>query len=341
MHINTQKARKYIVGFLIIFTVFNVWLYNIEYKRYVDKAPSLLKPARENFVNAVMFHTYYTFFVKTLRIDFQNPVLLPFKAPRDYFYHQGLALLPKNDAESALWFDFFEVRLYNYSCRASYGSMAETYGYDFAKNFTDEVYKNIEKLTFMKLIDTSNKELGGSALESYLDMIDLYVYDAHLSPRGVLFTDEYINEISKNKTINKRLMNLYIWEKAVLNRYKNTDFEQYEKVMSDTRGWYSPYINFWDRQLVLSSFILFYKISNKTFDCAKDIEYINNISSAHQKLLESASRFAIREKQMSMLNMEIDYLAINGITENKIVNEVSNPFKFSIECLNFKKGVEK
>lgn len=334
MQIDKQKIKKNVGIFLVIFLFLNAWMYNIEYKRYVSNAPTLLKPAREKFANALIFHMYYTFFVKTLRIDFQNPVLWPLKAPRDFFYHEGLALLPHNDAESALWFDFFEVRLYNYSCRAAYGSMAETYGYDFAKVFTERVYENIEILTTNTLLDPSSKELGDSALESYLDMIDVYLYDSHLSPQGVLFTDEYMHDISKSKEKNERFIKLYQWEKIVLNRYKQTNLPQYQKVMNEARGWYSPYVNYWDRQLILPSFILFYKISNEEFDCIKDAQYLEAISLARHKLLEAAHRFSIGERQLAMLNMEISYLNIDNRKDyNPIFDPGTNPLNLSINCI--------
>jgi len=112
--IKNNNLKKYITYFLIIFIAINSYIYISLYKENVSNASKNFIDSRISMTNATMFHLYYVFFIKA-GIDFQNKILAIFLIPRDYFYEKGLSELPKDDAESAIWFETFKVRPYDYS----------------------------------------------------------------------------------------------------------------------------------------------------------------------------------------------------------------------------------
>ncbi|DAB32007.1 MAG TPA: hypothetical protein CFH79_06050 [Sulfurospirillum sp. UBA11407] len=339
--IKRKKVKKYLFIFFVGFILLNSFIYWVEYRRYVLLAPSSLQEARKEFTKAIIPHMYYTFLVKTVRIDFQNQLLAPLKKIRNYFYHKGLEKLPPNEAEGALWFDLFEARLYNYSVRASYGSMAKHYGVHFAKDFIDKVYANIELLSKYPLADDSISELGGSVVETYLDLINIYVADFHLNLDGYTLSNENMKMISTNTQFHQRFVTLYEWEKEFLAYHKEHHPMQYASVMSTQKGWYSPYIKYYDKMYLTSSFILFYKIHNNHFSCDADKEYWESIEEAKQKILDFSQTYAVPTKSLETFKRQIAYLQIDNLSNANEQNSTStNPLKLTINC-NYKTNKEK
>lgn len=340
-HALRRRIKRYLLVFFIGFILLNSLIYWVEYRRYVISAPSSLQEARKEFTKAMIPHIYYTFLVKTVRIDFQNPLLASLKKIRNYFYHKGLEKLPPNEAEGALWFDLFEARLYNYSVRAGYGSIAKHYGVHFAKDFIDKVYANIELLSTYPLADDSISELGGSVVETYLDLITIYVSDAHINPKGYMFNTVNMNKISTDEQLYQRFVTLYEWEKGFLAYHKEHHPMQYAGVMSTQKGWYSPYIHHHDTLHTLSSFILFYKIHNNLFSCDTDKQYWESMEDAKQKILDFSQNYAVPTKSLETFKRKMDYLHIDNLsTVNKQNSTSTNPLKSAINC-NYKTNKEK
>jgi len=340
-YILPQRIKTYLLVFIVGFILLNSLIYWVEYRRYVISAPLSLQEARKEFTKAIIPHIYYTFLVKTVRIDFQNPLLSPIKALRNYFYHKGLEKLPPNEAEGALWFDIFEARLYNYSVRASYGSMAKHYGIHFASYFIDDVYANIELLSKFPLADDSISELGGSVIETYLDLINIYVADFHLNPKGYIFNTVNMNKISTDEQLYQRFVTLYEWEKQFLAYHKEHHPMQYANVMSTQKGWYSPYIHYNDTLHTLSSFILFYKIHNNLFSCDADKQHWESIEEAKQKILDFSQNYAVSTKSLETFKRQMAYLQIDNLSNTNEQKSIStNPLKSTINC-HYKTNKEK
>ncbi len=333
MHFKVDKKKllKRVSIFIVLFSLFNVWLYNIEYKRYVSQAPKQFVKAREDLVKALMFHMYYTFLVKTVRIDFQNPLLYPLKAPRDFYYHQGINKLPLTEGERAYWFDMFEVRLYNYSVSAKYGSLAQHYSSEFSHKFIDDVYHNLELLSLHKITDKSLYSMD-NMLEVYIDLMSIFVFDSHLNPKGYIFSVKNLNNVSSNKKLHNRYLNLYEWQESFLSKYKHEHREQYNQALNPSRGWYSAYRNHNESLFFMSSWILFYKVKNKEFDCDADLIFFNSAEESKQKLLKLLEFYPKDSKQKSVLQREINYLYIPNMEENLSIYQVNNPLGLSVNC---------
>ncbi|EIF51992.1 hypothetical protein [Sulfurovum sp. AR] len=328
-----KQIKKYFYMFLTIFILLNVVVYTNVYTRYVSHAPMNLKEARTDLVNATMFHVYYTFFVKTVRIDFLNPILYPLKAPRDHFYHKGINKIPDNEAERAIWFDMFEVRPYNFSVRARYGSMARIYGKEVSKNFIDKVYENIKLLSLYELSDKNTPDISEDILEVYIDLIHLYIYDFHLHPKGFLFNKENMEKVSTDFNLYQRFENIYKWQNSLVEHYAKEHKNQYKRVLDPNKGWYSPYRNLIDNKFILSSFILFYKVNNKLFDCAKDKKYLVDQEEGirkYKKLLKAHSK---KSKQKQVTSRMVSYLIMpNSLdTKNSHLN-FENTLGLTVTC---------
>lgn len=328
-----KKVKKYLYMFLTIFILLNAVMYTSLYKRYVSHAPMNLKEARKDIVNAAMFHTYYTFFVKTVRIDFLNPVLYTLKAPRDYFYHKGINKLPDNEAERAIWFDMFEVRPYNFSVRARYGSMVQIYGKEFAKNFIDKVYENIKRFSLYKLSDKNTPDISEDVLEVYIDLIHLYIYDFHLHTKGFLFNKENMEKVSTDFNLYQRFDNIYKWQNSLVEHYAKEHRSQYNRVLDPNKGWYSPYRNLTDNKFIISSFILFYKVNNEIFDCAKDKKYLIDQEEGIKKYKKLLKAYPKKSQQKQVTSRKVSYLLMPNSLDTKNAHlKFENVLGLTVTC---------
>jgi len=331
--VNKKKLLKRTAIFVLLFSLFNIWLYSIHYKSYLSKAPSELTEARKEFVNALMFHTYYTFLVKTVRIDFQNPMLYPLKVSRDYFYHRGMSKLPVKEAEKAYWFSLFEANLYMYSVRASYGSLARHYDKEFANEFIESVYENIKIISLYELSDTETEGISTEMLEIYIQLLTIYVSDSHLNPKGYIYNIENLNNVSSNKKLHERYLKIYTWQKSFLSKFRENNSPQYDMLLNPSRGWYSAYRNYNESLFMLSSWILFYKVNNNVFDCDTDASYFKSVEKTKQALLKLLESYPKGFKQRYVLQRAINYLSIPNSEENSSIFEMKNPLGLTVNCV--------
>ena len=330
-----KNIKKLLLSVVLIFILINTWLYSVEYKRYVSQAPDNLKEARKDYVAAMMFQFYYVFFVNTIRIDFQNPILYPLKAPRDYFYHRGLNKLPRKEGERALWFNLFEVMPYNFSIKGKYGSMVKHYGVDFTKKFVDNLYKNIEILSLYEVSDKKTKDIYEESFEAYINMVDIYVYEFHLNKNGYLFKDENIKKVATDYNIYKKFENIYQWYNKIAWRYKRESPKLFNSVLNSNNGWYSPYRVYYEDFYIISSFILTYKIHNNIFDCKKDDAFFKTKSWAKKGLDKILKRYSQDTYQWKSTNQMYYYLYITRTNLKKQPKSI-HPLQLKINCNNKK-----
>ncbi|PHR54620.1 MAG: hypothetical protein COA44_12725 [Arcobacter sp.] len=340
MNLNKKKIQRLLSIFLGLFIIANILLYAIEYKRYVSSAPLQLKEARKDIVNAIMFHIYYTFFVKIMRIDFLNPILNPLKIPRDYFYNKGINKLPEHEAERAIWFDMFEVVPYNSSVKGKYGSMARRYGQEFSKDFINKVYENIKLLSLYKVSDKNTPDISEDVLEIYIDLINFYIYDFHLHPKGTLLQIENMHKVSTDSKQYERFLNIYKWEYDLLTYYRSHDARQFKRVMNKSRGWYSAYKNYFDNRYIISSFILFYKIKNDTFNCEPDIKYQVSQRQSIQVYQSLLKAYPKTSKLRKTISRQIFYLFVpNENYDSKQKTKIKNVLDLKINCKQKEKEI--
>lgn len=326
-----KKIKRTFLILLGFFITANIWFYSVEYNRYVSQAPVHLKEARVDYVNTMMFHMYYIFFIKTMRIDFQNPILYPFKVPRDYFYHRGLSKLPKDDAERALWYKLFQYMPYHYSVKGIHGSMAKHYGYEFTKKFVDDLYKNIEIFSLYEVSDKQTKDIYEESLEAYINMISLFVHEFHLNKDGYLFRDENIKKVATDAELYKRFENIYNWHNKVAWRYKKEDPKLFNSVVNIQDGWYSAYSQYYQNIFIVSSFILTYKIHNGIFDCQEDKKYFQSKAQAARGLDKVLKQYPKDSYQFRATNQMYYYLYITKSNRDKQPKSL-HPLQLSINC---------
>lgn len=334
---NTEKKKvkkrywkKTFLILTILFVFLNIWLYKTEYTKYVENAPVELKEARKELTKAYMVHIYYGFLVKTLRIDFQNKLISPIKNFRDYFYHKGLDKLPKDEAERAIWFSLFEKNLYNSSVRGGYGALDKRYGAVFAEKFIDDVYKNIEIFSLYKFRDKQS-DISSSALEDYISLITIYLFDFNINIGKYRYSKEVFDYVSSNEKFHNKLLNIYKWQKLFLEDYKQNHTIQYKKTLTKLRGWYSPYVRNKRDEILLSSFILFYKIRNGIFECEQDKKFLQTIKDSRIELLLFMVKYRVNKRFMRTISRELEYSHIKNDKDNVKIKS-KNFFDLSVSC---------
>ncbi|MCK9336647.1 MAG: hypothetical protein M0P43_02325 [Arcobacteraceae bacterium] len=331
-NISKNFIKKILCIILFIFVGLNIFVYTIEYKHYVANAPQHLKEARKEFLHAYMFHMYYGYTVNYIHLDYQNKILKIFKVPRDFFYKRALIKLPDNEAEKALWFNLFEVLPYNLSVRGKYGSMAKHYGVDFANNFVEQLYNNLHILSTQKIDSSYTKYISRDIIEAYLGMMTIFKSEAHLDLEGFIFGDNNMKKYSTDKDLHDKFVEIYYWQEKFFSFYKDNYPQEYQYLFSEDKGWYSPYITFYDNLLTLSSFILFYKIKNNQFECEKDKKYLHQIDNARSTLLKYATKHNVSNTNIINLKYKISYLSIKNNAKGSLFYTGDNPLKLEINC---------
>ena len=274
-----MKSKKLLkkIGIIIVIGIIiqNSFSFYTEYQNHIFKAPSHLKEANKDYIIAKMFRNYYSFFIKTFRLDLDNVFLYPFYKPMSYFYKRGLNKLGENEALRVMWFHEFELVLYNYSTNGKYSSLAKKYGDKYAKKFINDVYlyiklinKNKKKLNEYKDLGYKN-ELTTGVLDVYLQFVQVYMQEYHLNPRGFTLTKENLIKISKSYDLYMKFRNLEELDKEFILYYKDSHPDEYNIVLNPSRSWYSSYKNYYLNILQYSSFILFYEITSNSFNCSK------------------------------------------------------------------------
>ena len=326
--VNKKKLLKRTAIFVLLFSLFNIWLYNIEYKRYVSQAPKPFVKAREALVNGLMFHIYYTFLVKNVRIDFMNPILYPLKGPRDYFYQKGLDALPVEEGERAFWFDMFEVRPYSYSVKAQYGRLEKSYGVDFSRGFITKLYNNIKTFSLYPITDKETPNVSGHAIEQYIDMVHIFVLELYINKNSPFFRDQKMKMTATDNVLYGQLSEIYYWQKAFLDDYKNKDTEQYNRALNTRKGWFGPYRNHYSDLLRISSMVLFYRTNNHLFDCKTDEQLIQDIQISRailegiiEKYPKTSRQYRTFSKEMVILD-DLNKASLKKIEKNEMCHEM-------------------
>lgn len=334
---NKKLLKKIGIVVLLIIIIQNSFSFYNEYQKHIVNAPIHLREANKDYIVAKMFRNYYSFFIKTFRLDLDNPSLYPFYKPMVYFYKKGLNKLDKSEPLRAMWFHEFELTLYNYSTNGKYGSLAKNYDYKYAKVFIHDVYmylelinKNKEKLNEYKNLGYKN-ELTTGLLDVYLQFVQVYVQDYHLNPRGFTMRKENLEKVSESYDLYMKFKNIEEWDKEFIYYYKESQPNEYNIVLNPSRGWHSSYKNYYLNILQYSSFILFYQIANNKFDCIESRKYIQNINISKELLLDMVNKYQESISNKILLNKIISYLNIRNVgSKDFLISE--NPLKLEINC---------
>jgi len=306
----SKKTIKKTLPWILIFLLINSFLFFTQYKKYTSNAPENVIEARKYFATASMFNIYYTFLVKTMRIDFRHAILFPLKIPKDYFYNIGIEKLPKKSSERAIWFDTFEAKSYTYSINARYGSLRKTQGEKFSKKFMRDLYKNIQVLSLNEFTATDivNHE---DVLTTYIELVTIFTSEAHMNPdKGYIYNTENLNKFRSDAELYKKFINIHNWNKTFISNYRKAHANDFSNVLNTERGWYSPVRNYYSTLLSISSFILLYKTNNNLFIYNEDKKYLKDIEESKIQLINLLKNYPKYSHQLKTLEKKIKYLEI-------------------------------
>lgn len=266
-----------------------------------------------------------------------NILLFPFREPMLYFYNKGLEKLPKDEPIRASWFNEFKLMMHNYSNKGKYGSLARDYGYEYARDFVDEVYFNIElsnkgkeKLNEYSSSGYKN-ELTTTLLQTFIHYVALYTSDYHLRIKGFSMSKENLIKVSTHLDLYERFKNIDAWSDEFILYYKTNYSKEYDAIINPNRGWYSDYRDYYLNNIKFSSYILFYEIKNNRFDCENSKKYLEKIASSKKILREFVDKYNVSSSNKELMERIIRYLDIKNISgEDFEKNE--NPLNLSIDC---------
>lgn len=331
------SLKRFIYTILLIIILQASFSFYKDYKNHILNAPEHLKEANKDYIIAKIFANYNEFILKIFRIQTDNILLFPIREPMLYFYNRGLSKLDKDEPIRALWFTEFRIRMYNHSNNGKYGSMARDYGYKYAKKFVDETYLNMklfnkekEKLKNYYLSGYRN-ELTSTLLQDYLVSISVYTNEYHLSVRGFPMSKKNFDKVSSHLNLYEKFKNVYNWRKEFISYYKSNYLNEFNTVINPNRGWYSDYRDYYLYNLKISSYILFFEISNNVFDCKKSKKYIDEISSSKKIMRDFVKKYNVSLSNKNFLEKIISYLDIKNISSENFEKN-KNPLKLTISC---------
>ncbi len=334
---NPKVLKKWLYIVLFIFVLQNSFSFYKDYQIHIINAPEHLKEANRDYIIAKLFANYNAFFIETFRMQTDNILLFPFREPMLYFYNKGLEKLPKDEPIRASWFNEFKLMMHNYSNKGKYGSLARDYGYEYARDFVDEVYFNIELLNKgkEKLNEYSSSgyknELTTTLLQTFIHYVALYTSDYHLRIKGFSMSKENLIKVSTHLDLYERFKNIDAWSDEFILYYKTNYSKEYDAIINPNRGWYSDYRDYYLDNIKFSSYILFYEIKNNRFDCENSKKYLEKIASSKKILREFVYKYNVSSSNKELMERIIRYLDIKNISgEDFEKNE--NPLNLSIEC---------
>ena len=254
-----------------------------------------------------------------------------------YFYNKGLEKLDKNEPIRALWFNEFKLMMYNYSNNGKYGSLARYYDYKYAENFIDEVYLNMEllnkgkeKLNEYSYLGYKN-ELTTTLLQVFIQYVTVYTSDYHLITKGFSLVKENLEKVSTSYELYEKFKNIDKWSDEFILYYKVYHAKEYAYILNPNRGWYSDYRDYYLDSINISSYILFFEIRNKIFDCENSKSYLKKIDLSKNNLREFVNKYNVSLNNKQLLERIIRYLDIKNLSSEDFEKN-ENPLKIEINC---------
>lgn len=300
--------KKFIIFLALIFTLdFSISYFSF-YKTHVKNG--YLKDANLYYAGAKTFGKYYDFGVKFLDMD--SPFLVLFHKPMIYLYQKGMEKLKFDEPIKSLWFVEFEVNPYNYSTNGGYGNLAFKYGKNFAKDFLENVYLNIEFINKNKEIlneyikNGYENELTNFLLEKFNILVGIYVADLQMNIDGRTLSKDGLNLVINDKKLHQKLINLQKIKDEFFGYYEVNFPNEFHTLFEKNKNYHSPNGLKNKTSLKLSSYILIHKIKNNNFDLIKDKIYIKDIKNAKNEL-ENLAKTDNEKKDLEILLIFFDF----------------------------------
>lgn len=241
-----------------------------------------------------------------------SPFLVLFHKPMIYLYQKGMEKLKFDEPIKSLWFVEFEVNPYNYSTNGGYGNLAFKYGKNFAKDFLENVYLNIEFINKNKEIlneyikNGYENELTNFLLEKFNILVGIYVADLQMNIDGRTLSKDGLNLVINDKKLHQKLINLQKIKDEFFGYYEVNFPNEFHTLFEKNKNYHSPNGLKNKTSLKLSSYILIHKIKNNNFDLIKDKIYIKDIKNAKNEL-ENLAKTDDEKKDLEILLIFFDF----------------------------------
>lgn len=330
-----NKFKKFLAIIFLLLIVQNIFSFCIKYTKHIINAPKHLVESNKYYIPAKMFADYYGFCLRFLKMDLDNILLYPLREPMLYFYHKGLDKLDINEPIRTTWFNEFELTMYIYSTHGKNGKLTQKYGKQYAKRFIDDLYSNLVLLATQKEAINKYKksgydnELTNQLLQTFILYVSVFIDEFHLAEDGYNISYEKNLLVSNNTELNGKFRNILYLNDNFLKYYKENYLTEYNAVMDKKNGWFSPYKFEYMNIFEISSYVLFYEITNKIFDCNKSKKYLDNVNNSKEILLNLAKDMNMLDK--SNIRQTLSFLGIKNLADPNKQN-FTNPMKHTINC---------
>lgn len=154
-------------------------------------------------------------------VDINSPLLNPIILVRDYLYSKGISYLPKNDAESSIFWYYikFEPFIKNVSKKS----------FSNSKVYLDDVYSNLHNFYKYPL---ENSKYKLARYDMFITTANLYVYDLIHQYRKYKNEDDLYEDEKQMKRIND-LLTLFTNAREYLTKFEPETLKKYHQ--GDTR----------------------------------------------------------------------------------------------------------
>jgi len=278
----TRKKKKVISlkkVILYFFLGLNLFALIGMYGTYVVQAPKHLREARMYFVPTLYFTVYEMFFLKVVRLDYDNPLLTPLHKIKIYFYDKGIEKLPEQEGERAIWYSQLIYYPINYSYSVEEDkSLASKYGEEFANQVINDIYNYFFILANYEISDFDNPN------KRMLDRVAWGSSSLYLQYwRTYRLSEANLKILLKDKKRLKKIYDVYLFRKKFYNNPKYQNIINELNIDQNTKENNIYYISELFYNFKILEYVIRDKYNSRVLSCEKDKvlieDYMKNLNS--------------------------------------------------------------
>ncbi len=192
--------RRNLFRFLLLTITLSAALYIYERQQWINEG-TVYKDAKEYFVTGQVLAGYRKILSSVIPPD--NVALWPLTVLQQSIYDSGTALLPKEDAEDAMWYQMWFIYPYSVRDYVPYGTWEVEHGRDRQQAWLEKVWPRVEKLSHPVFKDKKMREAyikGFPGLAFYYSLNQIFYYDKDV-PKAMPYLRTIPKHIERNEIL--------------------------------------------------------------------------------------------------------------------------------------------
>lgn len=283
--------RSKLIQFLILTVVLSIFLYGYERQQWI-KESTVYKEAKEYFVAGEVLADYRKIFASFIPPD--SLLLWPLHTLQTAIYNSGTALIPKEDAEDAMWYQMWFIYPYSVRDYSPYGTWEVKHGRDDQQAWLEKVWVSVEKLSNPVFKDKQMYEAylkGFPGLAFYYSLNQVFYYDEDV-PNAIPYLRTIPKHINRNEMLRQGLItHKQEWDSAKMDETFGRKYPKVKVLM------YLSMMN-------VTEFLMQSSITAHTFRC--DMNAVQDYVKARNALVgpdgeESGPIYALKPQEQEPL----------------------------------------